>query len=1030
MPTVCPLPRVVSPTRSTGPARRLLLAALLAVALLPAAVHAQDGATTAATKGQNALNGGDYPTAIAAFQEIVDQYKMSLVVPEAYAKLGYAQFLTDDLENGEKNLRSALAAVNISPAVKEFAMDVLPQVLSAKAAKLEEKDAKIKMYADAIKAYDDFLAAFPQTGDAEATLYGKALAQYFSDKYAEASETLSGALTKFSRTESAGDTKYLLGVAKAAEGGTLLMADQAANLAKGMSLYSEALKQFVEITAMQGSQRNLALINDANFQMGEVLFNEGVLETDPAKQKDLMSKSLAAYRAVQPLEPMLEAQEQRVNEIFQRINTPDVVKNPAEVQRLLKLRDRERVKLNQLRQKPPQTLDAKLKVARIFNQLGQLDESRVILKFLGAGGFPMSPEQQKQVLYYLTLSYGLQNRMDLALANYEAFQAEFAGDAMAENLPLVIGNLFLTTSPPQPEKALEFFDKGLQTYPKGQMVAATQLAKGQAYLGLSKFDEAIAAFDAVATSNPIEDIAAGAQLGKGVACLLQSKWDDAIKIYQGVVDKYPTKPVAKEAQMRMAYAYQQKGDLEGAVGVINRMLAADKDSPNAITAKTILGEIQVAQGKTEDAVKTYNSILTDSPASPEAPVAMLQIASIYQKAGDTAKQEEMLHKYLEKFPEDQNNYFAYTALAANKSAAGNNVDAAAVWGEFAAKYPTNPNAAVALLTQAQLLKGVAEARGGYSGLDPAAQTQYVEEMRAAIAAAEKLVREQSESTYVPQALALILAVKKGLAGTGVEKVEEIPTYFEKLAADLSATPAAQSRTLFVLAGYVQSQDPEHALSLMQQAYNPSLVYAAEDLDIYGAALLDQKKTDEAGAIYEKILSDYPIPEGADPKSATREIQMAQSIGLYGLGKVAEAKGDATTAGENFEKLKTFYPWSSKIREADYGIAAAMRAAGKFDDAIALLTTILKDARATPLLKGRSILLIGHCLKDKGQIDSALDNYKKIYNFYSVADEPAAEGLWQAAQIYKSKGMTKEHDDAIGILKAKYPNTKWATQPDA
>ena len=52
------------------------------------------------------------------------------------------------------------------------------------------------------------------------------------------------------------------------------------------------------------------------------------------------------------------------------------------------------------------------------------------------------------------------------------------------------------------------------------------------------------------------------------------------------------------------------------------------------------------------------------------------------------------------------------------------------------------------------------------------------------------------------------------------------------------------------------------------AYNPSLVYAPEDLDLYGSGLLEQGKAEQAYKVYEKIANDYPIPAGMRPAQAT------------------------------------------------------------------------------------------------------------------------------------------------------------------
>jgi TolA-binding protein len=224
----------------------------------------------------------------------------------------------------------------------------------------------------------------------------------------------------------------------------------------------------------------------------------------------------------------------------------------------------------------------------------------------------------------------------------------------------------------------------------------------------------------------------------------------------------------------------------------------------------------------------------------------------------------------------------------------------------------------------------------------------------------------------------------------------VEKYFGDLAA--SAPEAAKSKILFARAAFISEKDPARALEEMNKAYDASLVYAPSDLDLYGLALLDNGKAPEAKAVFEKISTDYPNPAGQEPAQAPPAIQEAQAISIFGLGRVAQEQGDVAGAGALFEKLKSLYPWSPKVLEANYGIAASLREQGKTDEAITLLTQIIRAPNAPSELRANSMLLGGFIQKDKGQRDAAIDYFIKISAFYEGVPKAAATGLWEGGQL--------------------------------
>ena len=58
--------------------------------------------------------------------------------------------------------------------------------------------------------------------------------------------------------------------------------------------------------------------------------------------------------------------------------------------------------------------------------------------------FLTGDEDKKRALYFTTMTYALQNAADRATAGYDEFQAKYKGDALADNLPVALGSMYLS----------------------------------------------------------------------------------------------------------------------------------------------------------------------------------------------------------------------------------------------------------------------------------------------------------------------------------------------------------------------------------------------------------------------------------------------------------------------------------------------------------------------------------------------------------------------------------------------------------
>jgi len=404
------------------------------------------------------------------------------------------------------------------------------------------------------------------------------------------------------------------------------------------------------------------------------------------------------------------------------------------------------------------------------------------------------------------------------------------------------------------------------------------------------------------------------------------------------------------------------------------------------------------------------------PQSQPAPFTYFQRAQLAGAAQNADEVIRLMTEFTAKYPEDDKVFFAFDSIGQSETNRGNIEAAVAAYQSFVGKYAADPKAPEAMLKIADLHRATAEKLGRYGALTPEEQEKWKASIAASIAAAEKMTAAYPDSAQLGLGLRSLLTAKRAEVSAELLDAAGVEKYFEDLAA--SAPGGAKSKILFARAAFISEADPARALAEMNKAYDPSLVYAPSDLDLYGLALVEDDKADQAKAVFEKIAADYPNPAGQEPGQATPAIQEAQAISLFGLGRLAQEQGDVAGAGALFEKLKALYPWSPKVLEANYGIAASLREQGKSDEAIALLTQIIRAPNAPTDLRAEAMLLGGFIQKDKGERDAAIDYFIKISAFYEGVPAAAASGLWEGGQLLELQVTELQASDPEKATKQK------------
>ena len=976
-------------------------ALLIALVFSAAVARAQEAPQAAFEAANNIYNSGDYPAAVTAYEAVLRDYPTSTIVPNAQVQLAFAYYLTgenqksiDAIAKYRDGLPKPEPGKPAKPSELSELADLLePQALSALAASRKADDpARKKDYEEAVKKFAAFIQQYPQSAEIEAANYGSAIASFQIGDYAAAKTSLENNLKRFPNSPGILESQNLLALIFATEGSKML-GEEGADKNAAFALYAKSADLLREIIE---KKTDLALVNAAQFQLGEILLNEAAFSPDDRKPV-LVEEARKALRGVLPKDTIVALQQKKIDGIPAQRRAALAARDNAALRRIDRQAERDRRKLAELQARPDQTVTALQKIGESYFQGGQYDESRVVLAHVE----PLLTEadDKKRNLYYLAMTYAVQNASAPAVQRYDAFQRAHKGDPIAANLPVAMGNLFLTHPDPatrDPEKAAAYFKEAAEIYPKSPFLGLSVVNEATARAQQGDFDGALKTYRDFLATNPPPEVGAVAQLGIGNVLKEQGKWDDAIAAYKELVAKFPKVAQVEEAEFWFAVGTQQKGDNEGSLPLIDAFVQKYPQTQLTPSAMYSAASAKLALGRNDEAVATMAEIAEKFPQSQPAPFTYFQRAQLAGAAQNADEVVRLMNEFVTKYPEDDKIFFAFDSIGQTETNRGNIDAAVAAYAQFAEKYASAPKAPEAMLKIADLHRAAAERLGRYGALNSEEQEKWKASIAASVAAAEKMVAAYPDSAQLGLGLRSVLAAKQAEVSAELLDAGGVEKYFENLAA--SAPDSAKSKILFARASFISDKDPARGLEEMNKAYDATLVYAPSDLDLYGLALLENGKAAEAKAVFEKIAADYPNPAGQEPAQAPPAIQEAQATSLFGLGRVAQEQNDVAAAGALFEKLKSLYPWSPKVLEANYGIADSLRSQGKTDEAITLLTQIIRAPNAPTELRANSMLLGGYIQKDKGERDAAIDYFIKISAFYEGVPDAAAAGLWEGGQL--------------------------------
>jgi len=984
--------------------RRLKIAALVCSAsllwtTLPAGAQAPAPAAPkmgldeeAKVKGEQLYGEGKYAAAAATFEELLKKYPASPFVAEATLRAGAAYLAAGEHDKALAILKKILDDKKLiaeNPVLGEAAAGMIPQVVAAKAAKAKEPE-RTQGMTEAIKLFDEFLTKHPNSSEAEPTSYAKAVALYQVERFPEAAQVLQGNIQRYANSPTVMESQYLLALTIATVAGKTT-GDARAEATAELQ-YAEAERLLREILQRRPS---VILAWDTQYQLGELLLGRAGRIADREKQKAMFGRALESYRGVASKDAIQQTQQQYVTSLEGALRLPQY-QNPQAREPLKRQIDRETGKLGEIKGRADQSVTAKLRIGQIFSILGRNDECRVLMSYLEQSGLLTEPEQKKMVLYTIARSYAAQKLADKAVEKYNAFQAAYKGDKIAQDLPLLIADIFLDPKRSDPEKATKYLNEAKEMYPES-VGGVAALMQARVLMDQKKYDEALTILNDALAKNPSKDLAVDAEFYRATLYAQSGKPGEAIEAYKKIRDNYAGRPQAEQAHFQ---AGQLLGTADPKAAVVELKSFATKfpQSPLMPVALFEIGKAQVASGQKDAAEITFRDLAVKYPQSQPAPYTYFERAKILNDAQKSDQCLAVVKEFIEKYADNAALlYKAYDFMAQIFTSQKKSAEAIATYEEFVQKHKDDPNAAGALLKVSTLWKQHAEGQGPYFALgkDEVKRGAWHKGVDQSTAAAERLLTDFPDSPEVALALKNLLALQRLQQSVKLKTPAEVEKYFGDLAAKPGVKPGTKTKIVFTLAAYIFEKDKAKAFSQMASNYDEKLKFAPEDLDLYGLALIEAKKFEEAMKVYAKLAADYPLSSGG---KGSREIQEAQATALFGEGKALQAKGETEAGAKKFKELEELYPWSSKMLEVNYGIALDLHDKKDDDAAVKRLLEVTKAQGASAELRARAMLLLGRIHEENKRYAEAIDNYVKIAVFYGGIEKIAAEGLWRGAQL--------------------------------
>ncbi len=468
--------------------------------------------------------------------------------------------------------------------------------------------------------------------------------------------------------------------------------------------------------------------------------------------------------------------------------------------------------------------------------------------------------------------------------------------------------------------------------------------------------------------------------------------------------------------------------MEGAKS-IDEFLEARQNPAYSYVIYSNLGDLYLEKERYVDAAETYEAFVAQDPYHPKAPILQVEVIEAYKRGGFPSLVLEGKKGFVERYgmdgefwirnPVEENQAVAsylkanltdlaqyYHAEAQRDGKKSDYQEAANWYRKYLAYFPGQADSANTNFLLAEILFESEDYEAATAEYERTAYAYIDHEKSAEAGYAAILSYREHEKSLTGVARD---DWHKQYLDSGLKFADTYPGHPESGAVLTTVAEDLFAQNQFDLAIAVGQ-----AVVAKQPPVEPQLSRTA--WTVIAHSQFDLGNFNEAERAYYSLQSFTPT----DDLTAGAEIQDRIASSIYKQGEKARDGGDLESAVMHFTRLGQVVPNSDIRATAEYDAAAALINLQAWDRASGVLEKFRADYPDSEFADDVTQKLAVTYL-ESGQSDQAAQEFERIANADSSADDVRREALWKASDLYKKSGTISSEQRVLNDILARYPN---------
>lgn len=602
-----------------------------------------------------------------------------------------------------------------------------------------------------------------------------------------------------------------------------------------------------------------------------------------------------------------------------------------------------------------------------------------------------------------------------AEAELSSFAAGSPADPYLEHALPYLGEAQLKRK--RPEAALASFEKAIEKFPQGAMVADARYGRGRALEALQRTADALEAYRLIA-EEPGNEYAPDARLSRGTLFFEQKQYPESIAEFAAYERQFPQGAQLAQARLNRSYALYETGEYAAA----ERLLKSLAGDPLVAADATLwLGLSLKKQQKYRPASETLEAGYKKFSAEPQAEQLLYQWADCRLQLADYDAAREVFEQLFDRFPRGALREEALNAATICAVNAGRLAVAEKLLKQYGVEFPQGRlRLRQAILGgRVQLLQGVAaegesrrdEARAFYaqaaSGFAAVVQESEIES-----------TKQQARFLWGEACLKLadyskVLEVTQSLAD--VVQRERIPGDFVDVLVQRGVAHLELARKLAREAADRQSPVPVPEIAAECQA-------ARDSVSGYLAGLPRGPLAPQAW--YVSAVAN--ALEGRKTESLTSlqllakqfEKQPERELALLDVGEIAYSRGDFSLAESLYDELAGVSHNARRRPQALADLGWSRSQQKKHLEAVTAFRQLLNEFPEHALAP-EAAFMVGQSLAAAGRKSEAQQAFQEAFARPGESDQTFQAG-WRSARLLFELNDPQSADKAYAALHARFP----------